>query len=81
MVIVGTVGPKNPYIGIEGYNVGYKASGKKQRDKPNLRVVSVEFVPAPDAEARLARVYELLLRKSPQQLPQEGNPENTEESK
>lgn len=59
--------------------MGYKASGKKQRDKQNLRV-SVESVPAPDAEARLARAYELLLRKSPQQLRQERNSEDTEES-
>ncbi|MCL0048149.1 hypothetical protein M1N20_01700 [Dehalococcoidia bacterium] len=35
---------------------------EKQR-KPLLRVVSVEFVPSPDAERRLARVYDLLLGK------------------
>ncbi|MCL0092078.1 hypothetical protein M1N92_00100 [Dehalococcoidia bacterium] len=36
---------------------------EKQR-KPLLRVVSVEFVPSPDAETRLARLYALLLREN-----------------
>ena len=31
MVMLGTVGPKNLYLEIEGYKVEYKASGKKQR--------------------------------------------------
>ena len=59
--------------------MGHNAGGRKHHDKPKLRVVSVEFVPAPDAEARLARVYELLLRKSSRQLPQERNPGGTKE--
>jgi hypothetical protein len=64
---------KNP-VGI--WQGKYPAMGDKsgQNGKPSLRIAKVEFVPAPDIEKRLARVYDLLLTPKSQALPEDDVP-------
>jgi hypothetical protein len=44
----------------------------RRRNKTTLRIASVEFVPAPDIEKRLARIYDLLLRQDTEPHPREN---------
>ena len=44
-----------------------KGQNKRRRstkDAPEMRVVGIDFNPGPDAEERLRRVYDLILRKT-----------------
>ena len=39
-----------------------KRKGKKAGDAPELRIVGIDFKPAPDAEDRLRRLFTILAR-------------------
>lgn len=53
-----------------GIDVGENAQRNKKRV---LRVASIEFVPAPDLEKRLAHVYDLLLTCATEVHPENGS--------
>ncbi len=46
--------------GVEELELATKDKQKQQKQK-GLNIVSVDFVPSPGVEARLAKVYEILL--------------------
>ena len=59
----------------------YGRRGRSTENTPEMRVVGIDFNPAPDAEGRLRRVFTILLKQAVvgrQDAPAEGDAEEGE---
>ncbi len=56
-----------------------KKRGRPPRDAPELRVVGIDFKPAPDAEERLRRLFTILARVMEDRPPTSETDPSTED--